>query len=195
MAQVIERKRNIGQDASACLSPACKRPARAVRVAVAGSLRTSKLYETVPGMKVIAAVSLLGALQGCTSSPPSAEAELMDKIERQVKLPAGAEPLARYARYYALDRQGQVLGVYLIPFSYDIGPDDGCSEVTANFELKDTSCPPEASQVHNLKAGQRRWLARDKGLPVVNDGGCSVVNVVFDRQKGTVEDVFCNGVA
>jgi len=38
-------------------------------------------------------------------------------------------------------------------------------------------------------------LANDNGLPVVNDGGCSVVNVVFDRQKGTVKDVFCNGVA
>jgi len=108
-------------------------------------------------MKVIAALSLLGALQGCASSPPSAEAELMDKVERQVKLPAGAEPLARYARYYALDRQGQVLGVYLTPFSNDVGPHEGCSEVTANFELKDTSCPPEASQVHNLKASDVGW--------------------------------------
>lgn len=119
----------------------------------------------------------------------------MEKIEQQVNLPNGAAPLNRYARYYALDRQGQVHGVYLIPLPNDISLNDGCSEITANIELKDAPCPKDSSSLRNLKADQRRWLASVDSLPSVNDGGCSVVNVVFDRRKGKVKAVFCNGLA
>ena len=34
--------------------------------------------------------------------------EIMDRIEQSVRLPAGAAPLQKYARYYAWDKHGDV---------------------------------------------------------------------------------------
>jgi hypothetical protein len=39
----------------------------------------------------------------------------------------------------------------------------------------------------------RRW-ARKEDVPAAMDGGCSVVNVIFDAATQKIERVFCNGV-
>jgi hypothetical protein len=43
--------------------------------------------------------------------------------------------------------------------------------------------------------GKRRWMADKRDLPMVMDGGCMVVNVVYDLAKKKVEQSSCNGVA
>lgn len=46
----------------------------------------------------------------------------------------------------------------------------------------------------DLPAGARRWVRFD-ALPGIDDGGCSVVNIVFDLATRKVEKAFCNGLA
>lgn len=46
----------------------------------------------------------------------------------------------------------------------------------------------------NLPSGARRWV-RFEALPSIDDGGCSVVNIVFDLTTRKVEQVVCNGLA
>lgn len=40
----------------------------------------------------------------------------------------------------------------------------------------------------------RRWVMKSKA-PVIMDGGCGVVNVVFDVASRRVTSTFCNGAA
>ncbi|MEL6877547.1 MAG: hypothetical protein AAGL68_05545 [Pseudomonadota bacterium] len=43
--------------------------------------------------------------------------------------------------------------------------------------------------------GKRLWLADRRDLPVLMDGGCAVVNVIYDPLAQRVEHIFCNGLA
>src|SRR5438270_13454077 len=55
------------------------------------------------------------ALCGCSAQAKSPHDDVMDKIERAVSLPKGANPLNDYARYYAFDDKGFVWAVYSLP--------------------------------------------------------------------------------
>lgn len=94
---------------------------------------------------------------------------IMDDIEQRVQLPAEAFKLDKYSRYYA--RYGKrVVGTYI------------------------TLVDPE-NQYYDLPIGQRRWIEDRRNLPGISDGGCSVVNVVYDPLTQTVGQAFCNGEA
>lgn len=93
----------------------------------------------------------------------------MQRIEEQVKLPKGAERLEQYARYYATDGN-RVVATYI------------------------TLVDP-ANRYYDLPAGQQRWLDDHRNLPAVSDGGCSIVNVIYDLKVGSAPEAFCNGVA
>lgn len=135
------------------------------------------------------------AIQGCSHMPNSKAEELFDEIEGQVQMPEKARSLADYARYYAPDQGGKVRGVYLLPFpELPAGSDQGCAEMTDNFELKDVPCPPTPAQPEALKAGQRRWVNNQRDLPLINDGGCGVIEVLFDLKTRKVQEVTCNGI-
>jgi len=43
--------------------------------------------------------------------------------------------------------------------------------------------------------GGKTTVAESGDLPVVMDGGCGVVNVIYDVESHKFIDVFCNGVA
>jgi hypothetical protein len=43
--------------------------------------------------------------------------------------------------------------------------------------------------------GKRVWLGDRRDLPVLMDGGCAVVNIVYDPLAQRVESTFCNGLA
>lgn len=102
--------------------------------------------------------------------PPAATADaeqtaLMDRIEREIRLPEGAGPLASYARYYAWQQRGdgvrKVVGVYL-----------GLGERTPG----------------------RRWV-EETDFPLVMDGGCGLVNLSYNVAEQRIEHVTCNGEA
>lgn len=134
-------------------------------------------------------------VQGCLQTPASNADKLFDEIEGQVQMPKKARDLAEYARYYAPSRGGKVQGVYLLPFPEPtVGLDQGCAEITGNSALRDVPCPPAPAQSEVLKAGQRRWVSNERNLPLINDGGCRVINVQFDLKTRKVEEVTCNGI-
>lgn len=126
----------------------------------------------------------------------------MDEIERKVRLPAKAEPLNAYGRYYAFGHKGKVEARYLLP-PEPLTPDPlpagwGCEEmVMLGNELtsREVPCGPDPDMSHFLKAGQRRWFADPEAIPMIFDGGCMVVQVIFDLRTRKVEHVSCNGNA
>lgn len=151
------------------------------------------------------AIILLGAAflaSGCSAQVPSASEKLMDKIEQQVRLPEGASPLQHYARHYAFQQDGKVIGVYVLraPTSSQEGAeqatDYGCEEMaidSGNVVGKSVPCPPEPEPQNELDAGSRRWFSDYAKLPMIMDGGCGIVTVRFDPGKHVVEHASCNG--
>jgi len=153
-------------------------------------------------MKSVLMLAALVALPPASASERLAHESLMDEIERQVRLPKQANPLKDYGRYYAFDGKGRVEAVYLLapePRTPDPLPADwGCEEVVMpgnEVTARKIPCPPEPDISHSVRAGQRRWVADRKALPVIFDGGCMIVNVIFDLKTRTVERAFCNGYA
>lgn len=51
--------------------------------------------------KPLALTALLVPLAGCEKSPALRRWEIMNRIEHQARLPAGAPPMRNYGRYYA----------------------------------------------------------------------------------------------
>lgn len=102
-------------------------------------------------------------------TPPTTEAqareELMDRIEREVRLPAGAGPLASYARYYAWQER-----------------EDGVRKVVAVY-VRLSGHPPG-----------RSWVA-ENAFPLILDGGCAMITLSYDVAAQRVEHVTCNGEA
>ena len=102
--------------------------------------------------------------------PPAADASaeqqaIMDRIEREARLPEGAGPLSSYARHYAWQERGdgfrKVIGVYL-----------GVGERTPG----------------------RHWVA-ETALPLIMDGGCGLVTLVYNVAEQRIEHIACNGEA
>lgn len=114
----------------------------------------------------------------------------MDKVERAVQLPAGAEPLHNYARYYAFNKGGDIIGVYLLLI-------DQSSEACTEDDGKGGTRPTECFTVNwgNIKAGERLWVERESKLPMIFDGGCSVIRVTYVPWRNHVTEITCNGIA
>lgn len=93
----------------------------------------------------------------------------MAQIESQVELPAGAYDLNDYLRYYAFD-DGHVVAVF-------------------------TTFDHRSDSDQNVRTSDRNWVGDRDKLPLILDGGCSVVNIVYDPKDRSFDQVFCNGVA
>lgn len=114
-------------------------------------------------------LTVVAFLSACSNSDERKSAETMDKIEKLIVLPEGAAALDQYARYY-VQKEGKVYALYDTPLPY---------------------MPVESGLP--LKAGQREWLGENQDLPVVLDGGCNVIDVVFDLNAQEFERNECNG--
>lgn len=99
-------------------------------------------------------------------APPIAPADdeaLMDRIEALVTMPEGARRLADYRRSYAWD--GGTRGHRrVIGVYYAFG----------EFEPG------------------RHWVVQSE-LPVVFDGGCGLVTIIYDADADRIESAACNG--
>lgn len=123
-------------------------------------------------------------------------------IESAVTLPAGASPMEEYSRNYALRSDGKVVGIYVIPHNEDAAsPEDyGCSVMLEGLGARPCTDAEEAELVSHEtamaeafgQAGKSRWLEPDE-LPMVMDGGCDLVEVIFDPRSKQVESARCNG--
>lgn len=101
---------------------------------------------------------------------------LMRRIESRVKLPAGALPLDKYARYYGSDGDVVVAEYLELP----------------GFPAKPPS-PGQRVWVH-VPVGQRRWVGNPQAFPLIFDGGCSVIYVSYYPQTRRLT-VKCGGDA
>jgi hypothetical protein len=106
-------------------------------------------------------------LSACSAAEERQHSQLMDQIEKQILMPAGSRPIAEYARYYAFDKKGRVIAIY-----------------TTWIEPDDASL--------NLPTGQRRWVSDEGHLPGISEGGCGVVEVLFDPATDEVKRAECN---
>lgn len=100
--------------------------------------------------------------------PSGADAEqqaIMDRIERDVRLPEGAGALGSYARFYAW-HEGK----------------DGTRTVLGYYENLTGAAPG------------RRWVT-ERDFPLIADGGCGVVRFSYDVATQRFEQIGCNGYA
>ena len=126
-----------------------------------------KLRQSAVAMSLGLAVA---ASIGHASDPPL-DVGFLHKIESSLKLPKGTKPLGSYDRYYAYAvRKGRkvLVGVFLYSLALP-----GIAEAVPGLHI----------------------LEKESDLPVVLDGGCTVVTVVLDPDRLQEADVSCNGVA
>jgi hypothetical protein len=120
--------------------------------------------------------SLLTGVMCCAASALAApngawkpnEATLR-KLESVVEIPifVGAQPLKKYARYYA----GMTA--------------NGRPMVRAEFVIADDPKKPAGRYV----------VSTENDFPIIEDGGCVVVNLLYDVKLARVVWVRCNGLA
>ena len=103
-----------------------------------------------------------------SSAAPGAIDELMNKIERSVKLPSGADALGAYDRGYAFATPDKVVGIYLLHARAGAG---------------------------QKNAAGRRWYKSVADLPSVFDGGCIQVRIEYQVSAHRVLSAVCNGYA
>jgi hypothetical protein len=140
-------------------------------------------------------IALTFLLAGCSSPEERRTGAIMDSLEQQVQLPKGARPLSAYARYYAFGRTGDVEALYLIPWQDEVRPGESCEELTVNFTSHAVPCSDMKSKGEELKVGQRRWVVDSRHFPLVLDGGCGVISLLFDAKTAKAKSVECNGEA
>ena len=113
--------------------------------------------------------AVAASISHASDSPP--DVEVLRKIEASLKMPSGTKPLVSYDRYYAYAvRRGRkvLVGVFLHSLALP-----GIAETTPGLHI----------------------LEKESDLPVVHDGGCSVVTVVLDPHTSQEADISCNGTA
>jgi hypothetical protein len=96
------------------------------------------------------------------------DAATAQKIERQLRLPDGARPVDRYARFYYVDHDtpaGMVSGWF-------VGVDN----------------PP-------MPAWPRAGVHLEKPTVGVDDGGCFVISLTYDPKADRISEIRCNGHA
>jgi hypothetical protein len=128
----------------------------------------------IPKLYLSAVVTSLGLAVAASISHASdspLDFALLHKIESSLKLPNGAKPLVSYDRYYAYGvRRGRkvLVGVFLDSLALP-----GIAEAAPGLHI----------------------LEKESDLPVVHDGGCSVVTVVLDPHSPQEAEISCSGVA
>lgn len=98
---------------------------------------------------------------------------------------------------------GRVIGVYVIPQpDENQGPDYGCEVMLENFTSRPCTKAEEAenakinsAMADMFRRAEPRWVNDYRNLPVISDGGCDVIEVIFDPRLNRIESMLCNGEA
>lgn len=146
----------------------------------------------------IALTSSAGSSQEQTS-----EQELITRaIESAVQLPAGAHLFEEYSRNYATLPDGKVIGIYVLPWTTEAPPDDvGCevalikrgSRPCTDVEMAEIAAQEKATAKLFGLANQTRWFDDYRELPMVLDGGCDLIEIIFDPQSHLIQRAQCSG--
>jgi len=110
----------------------------------------------------------IALLASCSTPNEREQDRLMAFIENRVELPKNASPLNAYARYYAKDGHGRIVGVY-------------------------TNLPGlPKNEFYDVQIGHRKWVDDYRALPMIFEGGCGVVSFKFNPQTQKFETPACN---
>ena len=97
---------------------------------------------------------------------PALSLDAIRSVESLVKMPPGVRSIASYNRFYAIKVEA------------------GREMIWGTFLLTPLSPPPPT--VH---------IVRPEDMPAIQDGGCSVVNLLYDIREAKITSIFCNGLA
>ncbi|MDG2534706.1 hypothetical protein P6144_13675 [Sphingomonas sp. HITSZ_GF] len=143
------------------------------------------------------------ALLLLAAAPPqdsASQTRLMDRIERMLVLPKEAQPFARYGRNYALAGPDTVRAVYVVPPPRS-SANTGCSVALPDFKWRPCTAREIAAMIKSedeniasqARAGQRRWHDKASSLPLVDDGGCTVIMIEYSISRDRITSTTCNG--
>lgn len=127
--------------------------------------------------RLIAAFVLLGCalIDGAVPDGRPARTEI-GRIESELVLPAGAEPLYAYSRFYAARTQD---GRRVIIGEFVLGEPDWLLKHRTILEvITDTI-----------------FVVDEINMPDVTDGGCGVLTLSYDPENGRMSGPVCSGVA
>ena len=128
----------------------------------------------------------------------------MRAIESAVKLPATAKTLEEYSRNYAFRPYGKVIAVYVIPRPAEQrGSEVGCEVMLENFGSRSCTHAEKVKIADQEKrtaerfgqANQSRWFGDYLELPMITDGGCSLIEIIYDPRSHRLQSTQCNGEA
>lgn len=131
--------------------------------------------------------------------PTPRERAVMDAIERSIVLPAKARLLAAYGRNYAWADRTHVVATYLLPRPSSPPAEqcrvmqDSVMRPCSSREIADIARQEAEARAAETPAGHRRWFARPRDMPMIFDGGCAQVNIVYDVAGRQITQVMCNG--
>jgi hypothetical protein len=142
-------------------------------------------------MKLLRICVLALLLSG--SSPPDIRQrdQLLDNIERSIRLPAGAKPLNSYVHYYAPAGRGMIAGMYMLPGLDDLPPGEGCEQLRE--DMTSEPCTFGWPKSTSVGAGNRAWLSGLEKLPMpARDGGhCGIITFGYRTSDRQFLDVTC----
>lgn len=147
-------------------------------------------FRNIRWMLRLSSIIPLVLLQSSCADDRDENARMASAIDAALTLPDGAAPIDSYARYYSVRPDGKIQATYVVAASEDAPKpaDYGCTEITSDDQLKDIPCPADDSP----RAGDQRWVNSDE-IPIVDDGGCLIINILYDPSSNRVEAADCNG--
>lgn len=155
-------------------------------------------------MKAVFYAIALVTSAGISQEQASEQELTMRAIESAVQLPAGAKPLEEYSRNYASRPDGKVIGVYVLPMPTEAQVGDvGCEVMVENFDSRPCTDAEKAEIAGQEKAtadlfgqaNQTRWFEDYRELPMILDGGCDLIEIIFDPRSHLIQSAQCNGEA
>lgn len=132
---------------------------------------------------------LLATAAACGRPGTDQQSIILNRIEQQVRLPAGALPYEQYSRYYAQDGNDRIAAAYVAhEMSYREFAATGCAS------MKEKVFPCSGDGKSELAAsGARMWLPNVSDLPVPDGGGCGAVTFLYKPSTNTFSKPKCNG--
>ena len=140
----------------------------------------------------IAILMLVNTLAGCGNSenfPATGKVNKLDiQISEKIVLPEGSDPLRRYSRYYAYDRDGAILGV-LVQHNTEFP-----EQVREACERQDNGAYPcDQVDFGIADPGEAKWLSDRNDLPAQSGGACSYIRLRYDPSIEEILELKCNG--
>ena len=131
----------------------------------------------------LAGVALLISGGSAFGWGPSLSRSTVARLESRLHLPDGADPLQNYVRWYTLTRLNSIDDEPFATLSYDLPIRPGEVVVLGVLALPSNVSVQDKPNVR---------IVGEKRFPVLEHGGCEVVNVVYSPSRDEIMGTWCN---